>query len=89
MLATAGGLVFTTTAEGSLHALDDETLEPLWSTKFASLTAVPPIAFEVDGEQFLAVIVGGNAFAQELSYRPSEMSLAQPIFVLAVLGLPS
>ncbi len=89
VLATAGGLVFTTTAEGSLHALDDETLAPLWKTKFASLTAVPPITFEVDGEQFVAVIVGGNAFAGELSYRPPEMSLAQPIFVLAVLGLPS
>jgi alcohol dehydrogenase (cytochrome c) len=31
--------------------------------------------------------VGGNAFARELSYRPPELGLAQPIFVLAVLGL--
>ena len=87
VLATAGGLVFTTTAEGRLHALDDQTLEPLWSTKFGSLTAVPPITFEVDGEQFVAVVVGGNAFARELPYRPAELGLAQPIFVLAVLGL--
>jgi alcohol dehydrogenase (cytochrome c) len=86
-LATAGGLVFTTSAEGTLHALDDETLEPLWSTKFGSLTAIPPISFAVDGEQFIAVVVGGNAFSQDLSYRPPEMSITQPIFVLAVLGL--
>jgi len=88
-LATAGGLVFTTTAEGRLHALNDETLETLWSTKFGSLTDVPPITFSVDGEQFLAVVVGGNAYTGGLPYRPPEMGLSEPLFVLLVLGLPS
>ena len=88
-LATAGGLVFTTTAEGRLHALNDETLETVWSTKFGSLTNVPPITFAVDGEQFLAVVVGGNVYTDALSYRPPEMGLSEPLFVLLVLGLPS
>uniref|UniRef100_Q11F37 Pyrrolo-quinoline quinone n=1 Tax=Chelativorans sp. (strain BNC1) TaxID=266779 RepID=Q11F37_CHESB len=86
-LATAGGLIFTTTAEGRLHALNDETLETVWSTKFGSLTDVPPITFEVDGEQFIAVVVGGNSYTSTLSYRPPEMGLSEPLFVLAVLGL--
>ncbi len=86
-LATAGGLVFTTTAEGTLHALNDETLETVWSTKFGSLTDVPPITFEVDGQQFIAVVVGGNSYTGNLSYRPPEMGLSEPLFVLAVLGL--
>jgi alcohol dehydrogenase (cytochrome c) len=88
-LATAGGLVFTTTAEGRLHALDDETLETVWSSKFGSLTSVPPFAFAVDGEEFVAVVVGGNAWSHELSYRPPEMGLTEPLYVLIVLGLPS
>jgi alcohol dehydrogenase (cytochrome c) len=88
-LATAGGLVFTTTAEGRLHALDDETLETVWSSKFGSLTSVPPFAFAVDGEEFVAVVVGGNAWSHELSYRPPEMGLTEPLYVLVVLGLPS
>jgi alcohol dehydrogenase (cytochrome c) len=89
VLATAGGLVFTTTAEGTLHALDDETLEPVWSHKFASLASVLPITFAADGRQYIAVVVGGNAFTGELPYRPPEMSIAEPIFVLVVLGLRS
>jgi alcohol dehydrogenase (cytochrome c) len=89
VLATAGGLVFTTSAEGTLHALDDETLEPVWSRKFGSLSPVPPVTFEVDGKQFIALVVGGNAFTSDLSYRPREMSISESIFVLVVLGLHS
>jgi alcohol dehydrogenase (cytochrome c) len=88
-LATAGGLVFTTTADGRLHALDDETLETVWSTRLGSLTAVPPIAFEVDGEEFIALVVGGNAYSHDLSYRPPDLGLTEPLYVLIVLGLPS
>jgi alcohol dehydrogenase (cytochrome c) len=86
-LTTAGGLVFTTTANGTLYALNDETLETVWSMPFASLTASPPITFAVDGEQFIAVLVGGNSFVGSLSYKPREMTAVQPLFVLAILGL--
>lgn len=86
-LATAGGLVFTTTADGTLHALNDESLATVWSMPFASLTASPPITFAVEGEQYLAVLVGGNSFVGALSYKPPEMTIVQPLFVLAVLGL--
>lgn len=88
-LATAGGLVFAMSAEGTLHALDDETLDPAWSRKFGSLTPIPPITFEVDGQQRIAVVLGGNGFSPDLSYRPPEMNISEPIFVLIVLGLRS
>ena len=87
-LATAGGLVFTTTADGSLHALNDETLATVWSQNLATLTPVPPVTFLVDGKQRVAVVVGGNAMTGSLSYRPSEMSLTESLFVLLVLGIP-
>jgi alcohol dehydrogenase (cytochrome c) len=87
VLATAGGLVFTTTAEGTLHALDDETLETLWSQTFATLSPIPPFTFAVDGEQFVGIVVGGNALGPELSFRPPAMRMTEAIFVLVVLGL--
>jgi alcohol dehydrogenase (cytochrome c) len=87
-LATAGGLVFTTTADGSLHALNDETLETVWSQHFATLAPVPPVTFAVDGRQYVAVVVGGNAIARGLSDRPKSMSMTEALFVLVVLGLP-
>ena len=71
-LATAGGLVFTTSAEGTLHALNDETLEPVWSRKFGSLASVPPVTFEVDGKQFVAVVVGGNRFTDRAGLPPAR-----------------
>jgi alcohol dehydrogenase (cytochrome c) len=89
VLATGGGLVFTTTAEGTLHALDDRTLEPVWSEKFATLSPVPPFTFEVDGEQFIGVVVGGNSLAASLSYRPPEMGITESLYVLVILGEPS
>jgi alcohol dehydrogenase (cytochrome c) len=87
-LSTDGGLVFTTTADGSVHALNDETLETLWSKHLGTLTPVPPITFAVDGRQYVAVVVGGNALAADLSYRPAAMRMTEALFVLVVLGLP-
>jgi alcohol dehydrogenase (cytochrome c) len=81
--------VFTTTAEGALHALNDETLEPLWSAELAALAPVPPITFAVDGEQFVAVVVGGNRFSDELSFRPPGADISKDLFVVVVYGLPS
>ncbi|MBI4046397.1 MAG: PQQ-binding-like beta-propeller repeat protein [Devosia nanyangense] len=86
--ATAGGLVFVTTAEGTLHALDDESLEPLWSSHFGSLSSAPPLVFSVDGRQFVAVVVGGNALAGEISYRRPELGMSEGLMVLVVLGIP-
>jgi alcohol dehydrogenase (cytochrome c) len=87
-LSTAGGLVFTTTADGTLHALNDETLETIWSQHFATLAPVPPITFAVDGRQHVAVVVGGNALSGGLSDRPTGMSITEALYVLLVLRLP-
>jgi alcohol dehydrogenase (cytochrome c) len=87
VLSTAGGLVFATTADGTLHALDDMTLETLWSTRLPTFSPVPPVAFAVNGEPYLAVVVGGNALAAALSERPPGMTISENLFVLVVLGL--
>ena len=50
-------------------------------------SVVVVVGASVVGGGGAVVVVGGNAFARELPYRPAELGLAQPIFVLAVLGL--
>jgi alcohol dehydrogenase (cytochrome c) len=60
VLATAGGLVFTGTIDGTFTAFDDETLEPLWNFNVGAAISAPPISYSVDGKQYIAVHVGGG-----------------------------
>lgn len=63
-LSTAGNLVFQGTADGKLVAYSADNGKQLWD--FATQTGVvaPPIAYEIDGEQYISVNVGwGGAFA--------------------------
>jgi quinohemoprotein ethanol dehydrogenase len=63
-LSTAGNLVLQGTADGKLVAYRADNGEQLW--EFATQTGVvaPPIAYEIDGEQYISVNVGwGGAFA--------------------------
>lgn len=61
VLATAGGLVFTGEGNGFLSAFDAETGEPLWQFQCGAGVNAPPISYEVDGTQYVAVAAGGNA----------------------------
>jgi alcohol dehydrogenase (cytochrome c) len=60
VLATAGGLVFTATLDGTITAFDDETLEPLWSFNVGTSICAPPMSYSVGGKQFVAIHVGGG-----------------------------
>ncbi|PWR02625.1 PQQ-dependent dehydrogenase, methanol/ethanol family [Meridianimarinicoccus roseus] len=58
VMTTAGGLVFFGTPEGEFIALDDETGEKLWSFQTGSGIVGQPITWEMDGEQYVAVMSG-------------------------------
>jgi alcohol dehydrogenase (cytochrome c) len=60
VLATAGGLVFTGTIDGTFTAFDDETLEPLWNFNVGTAMSAPPIGYSVNGKEYIAVHVGGG-----------------------------
>jgi alcohol dehydrogenase (cytochrome c) len=64
--ATAGGLVFTTTTDGTVYALDDETLKPLWSFNTGSFSSAPPMTYAVNGKQYVAVLIGGSGVARDM-----------------------
>jgi quinohemoprotein ethanol dehydrogenase len=57
---TAGGLVFRGGSDGHFLALDARTGEELWRFQTGFGADAPPITYEVDGEQFVAIATGGN-----------------------------
>ena len=60
-LATAGGLVFQGGGSASeLRAYDAKTGEKLWTFPTQTAVLAPPITYELDGRQFVAVSVGGQ-----------------------------
>jgi len=58
VLATGGDLVFYGTPEGYLKALDAKTGKELWAFQVGTGIVAPPITWEQDGEQYIAVAAG-------------------------------
>ncbi|QID16327.1 PQQ-binding-like beta-propeller repeat protein [Nitrogeniibacter mangrovi] len=61
VLATAGGLVFMGDGDGYLNAYDADTGAPLWRFQCGAGVNAPPVSFEVNGVQYVAVAAGGNS----------------------------
>ncbi|MGH8110918.1 MAG: pyrroloquinoline quinone-dependent dehydrogenase [Rhodanobacteraceae bacterium] len=64
-LATAGDLVFTGEGNGNFDAINATTGTRLWHFNLGAGVNAPPITYEVDGTQYIAVAAGGNF---QLSY---------------------
>ncbi|MBA4794134.1 MAG: PQQ-dependent dehydrogenase, methanol/ethanol family [Phenylobacterium sp.] len=58
VLTTAGGLVFQGAAEGQFAAYHAATGDKLWSYETVNGVIAPPSTYEVDGEQYVALMVG-------------------------------
>lgn len=64
VLATAGNLVFTGTADGRIVAYSADKGEQLWQTAAQTGVIAPPMTYTVDGEQYVTVMAGwGGALA--------------------------
>src|ERR1700727_931296 len=63
VLATAGGLVFTGDAEGNFIALDAASGQPLWHFQMGGAVYAAPMAFAVDGKQYVAIAAGSALYA--------------------------
>lgn len=61
LLATRGGLIFMGEGDGYFNAYASDSGELLWQAKADAGVNAPPISYEVDGEQYVAVAAGGNA----------------------------
>ena len=47
--------------DGNLNAFDAATGERLWQFQCGAGVNAPPVSYAVDGVQYIAVAVGGNA----------------------------
>jgi PQQ-dependent dehydrogenase (methanol/ethanol family) len=59
-LATAGGLVFLGEDDGWLRALDSSDGSELWHYRLGLRVGSAPIAYEIDGVEYVAVAAGGS-----------------------------
>jgi len=58
VLTTGGNLVFWGTPEGYLQAADAKTGKIVWKFQTGSGIVAPPVTWEVNGEQYVAVVSG-------------------------------
>lgn len=60
VLATAGNLIFTGENDGWFDAFDAKTGKRIWRFQLGAGVNAPPVTYEVDGQQYVAVAAGGN-----------------------------
>ena len=63
VLSTAGGLLFTGDAEGNFVALDATSGKPLWHFQMGGAVYAAPMAFAVEGKEYVAIAAGSTLYA--------------------------
>ena len=62
LLTTAAGLLFHGESDGNVVAYDIANGEPLWRFQTGTGADAPLATYEVNGEQYLALLAGGSSF---------------------------
>ncbi|HLK84573.1 MAG TPA: PQQ-binding-like beta-propeller repeat protein [Xanthobacteraceae bacterium] len=86
-LATAGGLVFLGLLDGTIAAYDDTTLDELWKVNVGTGFCAPPMTFEVNGKQYLAIASGLSTPARAKLVNTPELKEIRNATVLYVFAL--
>jgi alcohol dehydrogenase (cytochrome c) len=86
-LATGGGLIFLGLADGTVAAYDDTTLTELWKANVGSGFNAPPMTFEVNGRQFVAIASGLYTTGRRTLVNSPELKEQRNATVLYVFGL--
>ena len=60
VLATAGNLVFSGEGSGDVNAWEASSGKLLWKYRCEAGANAPPITYEIDGVQYIAIAAGGN-----------------------------
>jgi alcohol dehydrogenase (cytochrome c) len=88
-LTTAGGLLFSASADRYFRAFDDRDGKVLWQTRVQDVPNAFPISYAVDGKQYVAMIVGNPGLIGNGASRAStEYLRPEPTSVLWVWQLP-
>jgi alcohol dehydrogenase (cytochrome c) len=87
VLSTAGGIVVTALLDGTIVALDDQTLEELWRFNAGSGFNAPPMTYAVDGKQYIAIASGLFRNARNKLSRAPEAKNSSHATMIWVFGL--
>jgi alcohol dehydrogenase (cytochrome c) len=78
VLDTAGGVVFAAATDRWFTAYDDATGKALWRARLSDIPNTPPISYSVDGQQYVAIVVGQGESA------PSVFTVLTPEIPLPI-----
>jgi outer membrane protein assembly factor BamB len=67
LLSTAAGLLFHGESDGHLAAYDIANGDVLWKFQTGAGADAPVTTYEIAGEQYVAILAGGNSFLQSTS----------------------
>ena len=86
-LATGGGLVFTGFTDGTFAAYDDTTMQQLWKINVGTGFNAPPMTFEVNGQQYVAILSGLSPISKRRHSHTPELREQRNQTMLFVFGL--
>ncbi len=86
-LSTAGGVVVTGMIDGTIVALDENSLEELWKFNAGTGFNAPPMTYAVDGKQYIAIASGLFRNARNKLARSPEMRNLSQATMIFVFGL--
>ncbi|MEE2776018.1 MAG: PQQ-binding-like beta-propeller repeat protein [Acidobacteriota bacterium] len=85
LFVTGGGLVFVGDGNGRFRALDQDTGEILWEINLGSPVTGFPIAFGLDGRQYVVASTGNTSAALSIGLTPElRPSSGNNLFVFAL-----
>ena len=87
ILATAGGLIFEGSQDRWFRASDSATGEVLWQIRLNAPPSSAPIAFSVDGEEYIAVVTGQTTVDRRFIGFTPEITIGDPNITLWVFKL--
>jgi alcohol dehydrogenase (cytochrome c) len=79
--------VFLALLDGTIAAFDDTTLDELWKVNVGSGFSAPPMTFEVNGKQYVAIVSGPSLGSRTRLVNSPELTEQHNALVLYVFGL--
>ena len=89
MLSTAGGLAIGGAADGVLYFYDAQSGEVLHQIETGIMMAAPPMTYEIDGEQYIALLAGVGGIASRIyipGYAALEYQNSEKLYVFKLGG---
>ena len=79
--------MFTGFTDGTMMALDDTTMQPLWKINVGVGFDAPPMTFAVGGKQYVAILSGLSRIAIGKHVNTPELKEQRNQTMLFVFGL--